>query len=313
MKSNERHHWEATLAVGVTMAACAFTIGRVRPWLADHYHELHHVDDVYALPTPEQTVGISLGYRSALADLIYANTLLGYGIHTQEKRRFEFASNYLETCIALDPKLREVYYFADTILTLQSTRPRDEDFDKAREIQARGRKEFPYDAELWLVTGQFLSYLAPGMFSDADRRREWQAEGARVMSRACELAAGEGAMTRKCYSAARTLTREGEREAVIRLLERVIALTDDEEVRQRAQAWLDQHLGESVRQAVVQRQVRLEGLHERDLPFVSRELFMLLGPPFDGAACAGRSEDTDAECATSWQMWVEAEEAGTAK
>jgi hypothetical protein len=286
------------------MVTAALAIGRVRPWLADHYHALRHVDDVYALPTPEQTVSISLGYRSALADLIYANTLVAYGIHSQENRRFEFVGNYLDTCIALDPTMREVYYYADTLLTLQPVAPTYSDHVWARRIQERGRKEFPYDAELWLVTGQYLAYLAPGQIKDRAVRKEWRTEGARVMARACELAAGDQAITRRCVAAARTLTRAGERKALIRFLERVLALSDDEETRWRAQFWLAKQRDAAESDALAQRQVRLDDLRQRDLPFVSPELFVLLGPPFAAGSCVGRAYD--ATCATTWKAWIEA-------
>ncbi len=282
------------------MAACALGIGLVRPWLADHYHELRRVDDVYALPSPQQTVGISLGYRAALADLIYANTLVAYGIRTEEGRPFEFAGNYLETCIALDPKLREVYYFADTLLTLQTIKPRREDFYEARRIQERGREEFPYDPELWLVTGQFLAYLAPGQLDDVKERIAWRTEGARVMARACELAAGDGLIMRKCVAAASTLTREGEREAVVRMLERVLALSSDDETRRRARGWLEK-IGHAVPVALIERQTRLSAAQSGDLPFLSHELYVLLGPPYSAPACAGRSDAVG--CATSWPDW----------
>jgi len=308
VRSNDRLGRRATSIAVVVMVGASLAVGQVRPWLAARYHELRQVDDVYALPTPEQTVGLSLGYRAALADLIFANTLVAYGIRSQEKRRFEFAANYLETCVALDPKLREVYYFADTILTFQTVPVPYRDVVAARRIQERGLKEFPYDTELWLVTGQFLAYLAPGQIKEPAVRKEWQEAGARIMARACELAAGDEITTRKCMVARGVLTKAGYREAVIRMLKRVIAFSTDEQLRRRAQMWLKQKLDEPVPAALEARQARLTHLQQSNLPFVSHELFMVLGPPFEAAACAGRFDDTN--CATSWRAWMEAGDQG---
>lgn len=315
-RDNEPRARRAGLAdgvAGVLLVGFALAIGQVRPGLVAQYDRLRHVNDVYALPTPEQTVVLSLGYRSALADLVYANTLVGYGIRTQERRRFEFAANYLDTAIALDPTLRETYYFADTILTLQAVRPPYADYLKAREIQLRGLDQFPYDAELWIAVGQYIAYLAPGQFplDDAELQREWRTAGAKILARACDLVAGDVVLTRKCIGAAQQLTRAGEREAVIRLLERILALSSDEETRAKAKTWLEQKLGETVNDELVTRQSRLDELRRRDLPFVSREAFLLLGPPFDPNACAGEAGHS-AQCATTWPSWLDATDAAVA-
>ncbi|MET0593072.1 MAG: hypothetical protein ABW133_10255, partial [Polyangiaceae bacterium] len=43
----------------------------------------------------------------------------------------------------------------------------------------------------------------------------------------------------------------------------------------------------------------------RDLPFVSRTGMLVLGPPYDAAACAGEGR-SGAECFETWGAWASA-------
>ncbi|MBN2193955.1 MAG: hypothetical protein JW751_14155 [Polyangiaceae bacterium] len=292
-----------TVAGLAVMAAGAIGIGEARALVAAYHGALREVSDVYALPSPEQTVAVSLGHRAALADLIYVSTLVSYGIHGQERRRFEFASNYLETVIALDPTLRDAYFFADTILTLQSVRSPVEEYHKARAIQARGLEEFPYDAELWLTAGQFLAFLAPGAFEDPQVQKEWRVAGARLMVRGCTLAADDPMLGKKCFGAGQTLTRAGEREATIHLMERLISLSDDPDIRARARRALEYELGQKLAAVLADRRQRFDAEQAADLPFATGDLYLLIGPATDPAHCAGGSAALG--CATTWRAWVD--------
>jgi len=304
VRSSERRRVPLEVVLGVILAvAGAVGIGRARAVLVAYHGALRDVSDVYALPSPEQTVGVSLGYRAALADLIYANTLVGYGIRSQERRPFEFVGNYLDTVIALDPGLRETYYFADTLLTLQAVRPPVENYVKAREILERGLEQFPYDAELWLVAGQYVAYLAPSAFSDPEVQKEWRTAGARLLARACEIGADDRVLSRKCIGAAKTLNRAGERQATIRFLERLLALSDDPSVRAKARVMLERELGQELDATLSERRSRFEATRRADLPFVAEDLYLLLGPPLAAPRCAGGRGDP-LGCAATWRGWV---------
>src|SRR5690606_9161983 len=86
------------------LALSAAGIHFTRTALADPFQRLKITSDVYPLPSPEQTVVLSLGYRAALADLLYAHVLVSYGLHFREKLLFESVGDYLDTINELDPK-----------------------------------------------------------------------------------------------------------------------------------------------------------------------------------------------------------------
>jgi tetratricopeptide (TPR) repeat protein len=286
------------------LGAGALAVSRIQPWLADNFVTMKNRNDVYALPNPEQVVGLSLGYRAALADLLFAHVLVYYGIHFQEKRRFEFIGNYLDTIVALDPRYRDAYRYADTLFTLQPEPARPEDYYRAREFMVRGMNEFPDDGDLWLTAGQFFAYFGPSYFKDAATQREWRLEGARRMARACELAGDDRNLPHQCIGAAGILSREGEREAMIRFLESVLAVSDDPEIITRAERALDGYRVDRAQVGIRARNQAFEKLRRRQFAHLDKDALLVLVPPFDPAACAGVPPPKEERCATSWREWA---------
>lgn len=287
--------------LGLVLAAGTL-IQASRAVLTPRFLALRETSDVYALPGPDQVVVASLGYRAALADWLFAHVLVWHGIHFEEKRRFEFAADYLETVATLDPSFRDTYYYGDTLIAMQPVRPRQEDYRRARKLLESGLKARPYDTELWLSTGQFVAYVAAPWIENEKEQAEWRLAGARIMAQACELVGSNENIPYNCISAAGILTRAGEREATIQFLERLLAVSDDEEIRQMAFGLLQQARGERSREEVQSREDRLRRVWKADLPFVSLTTELILVPPFAPERCAGLVEPKP-ECATSWAAW----------
>lgn len=257
--------------------------------------------DVYALAPPEQVVVGSLGYRAALADLIFAHVIVSAGTHLQEKRLFEFAAQYLETINALDPKFRDGYRYADAIITLQTVPVPQEMYVQARKILERGTRELPYDQELWLSAGQFFAYLAPAAFHSEQERETWRQHGARYLARACELIGSNEVIPYHCYTASTLFSRGGNLDAARSFLERLLLLTDNPEIRAMADAKLKALAGDQRQQAAQERAQRFEREWRTDLPFISRTAMSAIGPRFDPFACAASGAPASTSCATSYR------------
>jgi len=274
--------------------------------LADEFLRIKSRADVYALPPPDQTYVASLGYRSALADLIFGHVLVSYGLHFQEKHRFEFVGDYLDTIVRLDPKFRDPYRFADTLLTLQPETPPQESYRRARRIQEQGLRELPYDQELWDTSGQFLAYLAPAWLSDADEKAEFRRSGAQKLLRACELIGQNDALPFHCITAANLLTEQGDHDALnqrSQFLVRVANMSDDPELQDLANNYLRRTSGAQEADRAAARAARFNAAWKQDMPFVPRTEIHALGPRFDSAACSGISPTTRSECSSSWLAW----------
>ncbi|MGE5787135.1 MAG: hypothetical protein ACM3ZE_21255, partial [Myxococcales bacterium] len=264
--------------------------------------------DVYALPKPEHVVVMSLGYRSALADLLFAHVLVSSGLHLAEKRRFEAAASYLRTINELDPKFLTPYRFADTILTVQSAKPTLDDYVSARAILERGMSEFKFDMNLWLSAGQFMAYLAPphvAKLAGPAAAEEWKLEGARRLARSCELVGKDEDAPHHCITAAHLLSQAGELEALTQFVQRVIAVNDDPEVQRLALASLTRAVGEEQERKLVARRRRYDELRAQGLAFLGRDRFLLVGPSFEPFHCLDTASQAEAFCATSFAEYHE--------
>lgn len=292
-------------AAGLSMLACAVTIRAVQPRVSEKFAALRHESDSYALPAPEQVVVASLGYRSALADYLFAWTRVSYGLHFEEKRRFDRVGDYLETIVALDPEFRTPLRFADTMLIFQPKLVPPENYRFARDFLERGLARHPDDADLWLQSGQFTAYLAPPHLPQKESKDEWRYAGARMLARACDLMGGNKNLPYHCMTAASLFSGAGQREATIQSLERILAVSDDEEVRRRAMGFLREQVDQQAAERIQARGAKVRAIWGRQLPMMSRNIIQMMGPQFDEALCSGRRALEEApECATSWRDWT---------
>ena len=105
------------LLTQLTLAlVCVVGIAFVQPGLAASIHKVRQRDDVFLLPPPNQLRAMTLGYRAAATDLVWAKLILEYGLHWQEKRPFPDVTRYIDGIIALEPDFPTLYEFLDTIV-----------------------------------------------------------------------------------------------------------------------------------------------------------------------------------------------------
>jgi hypothetical protein len=281
------------------IALAAFSINALRGPLDERFSATNIKDDVFALPPPKQVVAMSLGYRSALADLIFAHVLVSTGIHVQEKRQFDFVAKYIETVNELDPKFAVPYRMADGLITLQAKAVGPEAYRDAKRIMERGMAELPYDTALWMAAGQFLAYLGPTAFTDEREIDEWRLAGGRTLARACELVGNDKNMPYQCVVAAGLLTKAGQALASRQFLERMLQVNDDPEIRSLVTGLLKKAVGGAELERVQAHRQAFIQAWTKDLPFVTRGAISVIGPDWDSAACAA----VGADCATSWRAW----------
>lgn len=306
MSQTRRRRSGAGSAAWVLILGCAVVVGLVRPRAVQLHQDLGKSPEVYKLPAVEHLQLMSLGYRSALADLLFGSTLVTAGIHFAERRIFEYLDHYLEAIVALEPEYRDAYYYADSLLTLSTVEMPKRNYRIARDFQEKGRRLFPDDAMLWMSSGQFVAYLAPPHLPPEEDPNEWRRYGAQVLDQGCSLWPDQTDLPYTCLSAATILSREGEMEASIESLRRLVAIADDPQVRQEAEARLTNLLSVQQAEEVRRRGQLLGELQGADLPFVSRTLYQLLGPPSQVKDCVERAEgEADASCASSFRAWDE--------
>lgn len=298
---NEAKSW----LVGGGVALCAAAvIGLSQPRVSKQYATTNTLEATYALPDPQHLIVFSLGYRSALADLLFGQTLVAAGIHFAERKVFEHLDGYLEAIVTLEPGYRDVYEYADALLTLSTVEMPKRNYRIARDLLMKGLDEFPDDARLWMATGQFIAFLAPQHLPPEEDPDEWRRVGAGILEHACNIWPTPDDLPPACLSTSTILSRLGETDAAIRSLERLVALAEDPDVRAEAEARLQKHQSARARELHRRRIARLSELHLRDLPLADRTEYQLVGPPWEPTECVGRRRPPkDERCVTSFRAW----------
>jgi hypothetical protein len=233
---------------------------------------------------------------------LFGALLVQYGMSFRDKRSFPDTYRYLDTIVTLAPTYARPYLMADTLLTMLPQAPEPAAYARVHALHQRGLEALPYLTELWSVAGQFAAYLAPPRVPP-EQRQELKMAGARLLSRACELAGGNANIPYHCISAARILEKAGERDAMARMLARTLAVQDDPEVRKLVRDYLEYAQGVRRTEENQLRVQRLEAEWKRELPHASRNLMSLLGPGTDVWRCSGPGVLTRPGCASSWRQW----------
>lgn len=295
---------DAAMTLGI-MAIGAVCVGLTRPLVSATHEQVKVKTDVYVLPPPKQLSIMSMGYRSAVADILWSHVLVAQGLRLRERRRFDTLTKLLEAIIELDPNFRRPYLLADSLITFQAAETPFEEVVKAREILELGTKNHPYDAEIWLVLGQFVAFLAPaGYIEDEEIREQWRRDGAKYLARAAELGGDARQVGWGALGGAAILNRAGEREAAISFYRRALAVTDDEELKRDIRKKLDLLLTEDQKSKYDRRREQFRDLWLRHTPGANRTMVHVLAPYRDTAKCAGFGHDDEPECAGNWTEWA---------
>ncbi|MCC6647650.1 MAG: hypothetical protein IT374_19020 [Polyangiaceae bacterium] len=291
----------ATLS-GVALVAAVAAVAALRPALADRTVRVQETSDVYPLPDGGQLLALSLGYRAALADGIWAYVLVSQGTHASSRRKFDYASRYLDAVTTLDPTFAAPYLFADTILTFGNRHPNADDARAARRLLVKGVTARPNDPRLLLQAGGYLAFFGRTYVPEGEAD-EWEREGARYLIRAAELG-GSADGVRDAVAGVTLLTRAGERDAAISALERALLITEDEQRR----AFIFSRLRALKGEAEVDRAQlslrRFEAAWRSRLPFVTRQAILALGLSPSPWVCSGLVPDGGARCARTWRDWA---------
>jgi hypothetical protein len=290
----------------LVVAACAsLAIGGVQPTLAQKMASVADKSDIFPLPPVEQLPLFSMGYQSAAADAIWAQTLVVQGLRLQQHRHFDHGAQYFRSVLALDPSFRTPYLYVDAVLTFGAVKAPLEDIVAAREILEAGLLSRPTDARIAYQAGSFVAYIAPGYLPTEGMAQEWERTGARYLARAAELGGSDPDIQYLALGGAALLSRRGEREAAVSMLERAFVVAADERTRADIGRRLALLRGESVADTVQLRLRAFDAVWRADLPFVSFSKELLLGPPLDEMRCVGARSADARRCQPTWGARLE--------
>jgi hypothetical protein len=275
-------------------------VARLQPRLAGTAHELMEAGDVFPLPPPAELHAATLGWDAAAVDLLWSDLLIVHGTHWQEHREFLETPLYADAILELEPTYAPLYRFIDTLMVYRPTQGTADDARKARAYLERGTRERPDDAALWMSYGQFIAFLAPSFLTDASEIAQWRKDGAAAIGHAVEL----GGDPERALTAATMLTAAGSTQAAIRYLEHAYAFTEAPSMGSVHEAIGERLVAleaNGMRQAADTAAQAIDEQRQAELPFVSRDLYLLLGPSVDSLRCAGLDGSDDLSCARDWR------------
>ncbi len=311
----DRETWIDLARLGMVWVAAAVVLAFVREPAASTHHRVKETSDVYSLPPPEEMVAMSLGHRAAVADYLWATVLVEQGLHTQDKRRFENLPYLVETINTLDPTFRDPYLLIEALTVFQVNGVPEDDIRRARVVLERGVQNLPNDPEILTAAGSFIGLMAPSSYlSDPAEKEKWTVEGAEYLARAAELGDDKKLIGWQALGGFNLLRKTGRNREAILFLQRALAGTDDEELRERIKTTLDK-LAESDTalarseqrrgmQAFRWRADRFDQIWRATYPLASRTAALVMGPPYDSAYCAGGEHREDERCALDWAGWA---------
>jgi hypothetical protein len=287
------------LPAALLLCAALFGVARTQPWLARTTHAIREGEDVYPFLPPAQLHAATLGWDAACVDLLWSKLLVEYGTHWAEHRDFTDVPYYVDAILEIEPAYAPVYEYVDTMLAYRPLQGTEADVRKARAYLERGTRERPQDSTLWLKYGEFLAYLAPSFLHDDAEREAWRRDGAAAVGHAVEL----GADADRAISAAALLTRAGQTDAAVHSLERAYALTEHpamaaahEAIGRKLEALHASQYLDAAAAAIR----AIDARRQRELPFLTREQYLLLGPLVDTTACAGVAASHRPDCNRDW-------------
>jgi hypothetical protein len=229
--------------------------------------------DVLYVPPVSYLSWMSMGYREALADLLWIRALVYTGEHLKDAE-IAAVDRYVAAMNGLAPRFRRPYLWGGitSVYGGQATVTR-EMVDRAIAIYRRGLAEFPESHELLYPFGMLLLHQVPSTPGyDADETAVMRAEGIDAIRRAAAF--GADPLVRKY--AATLVAEHGADELAIQFLESQLAQAQDEDHRRMLRRKLEQIGGKEAAGRVERiREAFLRELSAR-APYVPEVLWAVL-------------------------------------
>jgi hypothetical protein len=261
------------LVVVLLLVALAGLTGVVHRRVDERRAGLPPEEDVMVLPTPGALERMSLGYREALADLLWVRALVLAGErlgHTDAA----LVERHVEAISTLAPRFHRPYLWGGiTVIYGGEGRIDRELVERAIRIYRAGLRQFPESHELLYALGMLLLHQVgstPG-YSEEDKR-VLAAEGVDLVRKAA--AHGADPLVRRY--AATIITEHATDELAIQFLESQLGQTDDEEHRRLLRRKLGSLVGREAVERVERTREAFIAEQRRVAPYVPDALYAVI-------------------------------------
>jgi tetratricopeptide (TPR) repeat protein len=291
-----RGRWKAAVLVAVALCLAA-AVRETRLRAFEQHRAGQHYEDIYYLPDAAWLPVMSLGFRDALADLIWCKSLVYFGEELGHRGRVRYVFAYTDAVLALDPDFRSAYRW---IASAAIYRPMDvslSDGLRAARYVERAAQRWPSDGELQWDYGSLLRFELAPLERDKQKKRALLEKAAPYLQAAARLGAGPPWLA---LNNAALLNKLGRTEQAIRQLEELHGTVQDDGVRRDIEHHLAKLRAETYVEALRTANETFERQRTTSYPYLSPGLFFLLGPrpeqdSFERFVAAGFRDDDDDE------------------
>lgn len=261
-------HKLALALLPVFAAATVWTHAEVHDRRADFPRD----QDVLYLPPAGQLGPMSLGYREALADLIWIRAVIFAGDRAGGAN-YAWIMQYLEAIYTLAPQFRRPYAWGGVVVVYSGEAIDRPMIDRAIALYERGIELFPEDHELLFALGMLLTrdvQMLPGY--EPEEREAAMREGTMLIRRAAAF--GAPPLVRQL--AATLVSENATDQLAIQFLESQLLQAEDEAHRRLLQRKLESLIGEAGIESIERLRDEFEAERKQEFPYLPPDLYVLV-------------------------------------
>jgi hypothetical protein len=267
-------------ALVFALISASWLSGHTRIDSQRHFASTQRYEDTYLVPPPFWLGVFSLGYREALADLLWMRLLVYFGEEVIQKGRTRNLYDYADAVLSLDPYFIRAYRW---IAITGAYRPKNRgrvDIDRAVGYLERASALAPDDGLVAWDLGAFYLYELLPLLEDEGERAECKRKAVEQMRVAVLRGAAPSWAT---LSTATQLERMGRREQQITFLQEAYTRASSAEDRAAIASELAYLKSASFAEAFQRELAHAEDQRARSFPYLDLELFLQVGakPAYD--------------------------------
>ena len=266
--------------VVVVLIAAALCAGHTRLDSQRHFASTQRYEDIYYLPPPAWLTVFSLGYREALASIVWMRTLIYFGDEMVHRGATKYLYTYADAMLSLDPYFVRAYRWIAAAGAYRLGSSGLPDIRRSIGYLERAARLFPDDGEIaWDLASFYLYELKPHL-TDEKERDIANEKGIEHLRVAVLRGAGPAWLA---LNAASQLEQMGQREQQIAFLQEAYSQVSSDDVRKRIEQQLAELQSASFAEAFTREQAQAEAARRRDYPYLEMDLFLQVGskPAFD--------------------------------
>lgn len=252
-------------------------------------------EDVYYLPMAHLLPLLSLGYRDALAVLIWCKSLVYFGEEIGHEGEVQHVFDYTDAVLALDPDFRSAYRWVATAAIYRPVAVSIDSGLRAAGYLERAVKRWPHDGELRWDYGSLLRFELAPLETDPARKRALLEKAAPHLEAAARMGAGPPWLA---INSVDLMNKLGRTEQAIRHLEELRHTVRDPQVKSEIEERLQGLRAQTYAEAARSAEAQFERTWQSSYPYLSPGLFLFVGERMlgeaSGASAAGAWPRVDA-------------------